>query len=109
MAENASSLFYLELIRQRDLSEQETNILNVFAHGMYPATLKTAEEAAYWLDCSCPPLEQGKETEVEGYFWMIWEIMLDITRSPDVSSEVHQRLIVVLRSLKQCAKGDLNV
>jgi hypothetical protein len=107
MAEIENSLFELELIKQRNLSEQETNILNAFASGIQPATPETANEAARQLDNCCPLLEQEKETN--DYLWMVWEIMLDIARSPDVKSEVHDRLVSIVESLRQCANGDLNV
>jgi hypothetical protein len=50
MSENKSSLFHLELIRQRDLSEQEADIVSAFARGIYPATTETVLEAARQLD-----------------------------------------------------------
>jgi hypothetical protein len=40
---------------------------------------------------------------------MVWEIMLDIARSPDVTSEIHEGLVGILERLRQCAKGELNV
>ena len=107
MADNKSSLFHLELIRQRNITKQETNILDAFACGMQPATPETAAEAARQLDSSCPPLEQ--ENEAGDYLWMVWEIMLDIAQSPDVASEIHERLVGILASLWQCAKGDLDI
>ncbi|RDL33086.1 uncharacterized protein BP5553_08525 [Venustampulla echinocandica] len=105
MAQNESSIFHLELIRQKNLSEQETNILYAFAYGMQPATPETAAGAAYQLDCLCPPLEQRHECN--DYIWMVWSIMLNIARSPDVTSEVHMRLVSIVESLRQIAKGDL--
>jgi hypothetical protein len=107
MAENESSLIHLELIRQRNLSGQKTNILNTFTCEIQPTTTKTVMEATHQLDSSCPPLGQEKETN--DYLWMVWEIMLDIARSPNVTSEVHKRLVSILESLRQSAKGDLNV
>jgi len=106
-ASNSASLFQLELIRQRDPSELDTNILNAFTCGMEPATDDAAAEAARRLDESCPPLEQVKEAR--DYLWRVWDVMLDIARSPDVTRQVHKRLISVLESLRQIAKGDLIV
>jgi hypothetical protein len=107
MADNESSLFHLGLIRRRNLSEQETNILNAFAWGMQPATPETAAEAVRQLNDSCPPLAQ--EEEANNYLWQVWDIMMDIARSPDVTSEVHKRLVAILECLRQCAKGELMV
>lgn len=107
MADNPSSLFHLELIRRRDTTEQEVNVLNLLARWMQPATPETAAGAAHQLDCSCPPL--GQEQEANDYLWTVWEIIINIARSPDVASEVHEHLVNIMESLQQCAKGDLNV
>jgi hypothetical protein len=106
-ASNSTSLFQLELIRQRDPSELDTTILNAFTRGMEPATDEAAAEAASQLDESCPPLERVKE--VRNYLRRVWDVMLDIARSPDVTSQIHKRLISILESLRQIAKGDLIV
>ncbi len=107
MAGNETSLFQLELIRRRDLSAQETNILNALACGMQPATAEAAAEAARQLDSFFPPLEQVKEAN--DYLWAVWEVIIDIARSPDVMIQVHERLVSILENLRRCAKGDLNV
>lgn len=107
MAPNESNLFNLELVTKRDLSKQGTDILNAFSRGMQPATPETAAEAARRLDGLCPPLEQ--EQAAYDYLWMLWEIMLDVVRSPDATSEIHERFVAVLEDLRQCAKGTLDV
>ena len=107
MAENESNLFHLQFIRERNLSEREAYIVEIFAHGVQPARPEAAVEAACELDGCCPPLEQDQETR--DYLWIVWEIMLDIARSPGVTNEVQERLVSILESLQQIAKGDLNV
>lgn len=101
------SLLHLELIRQNTLTEQETIILNVFARGIQPATAEAAAEAAHQFDILCPPLEQ--EDEANDYLWMVWRIMITVARSPDVTNEVHIRLVSILDILRQFAKGNLDV
>ncbi|KAH8817015.1 hypothetical protein F5884DRAFT_694089 [Xylogone sp. PMI_703] len=64
-------------------------------------------EAAYQLDYLCASLEQ--EEEVTDYFWMVWEIMFNIVKNPDVTSGIHEQLVNIVRCLQQCAKGDLGV
>lgn len=102
-----SGPFDLELIKQEDLTEEETAILKVFAHGIQPASPEAAGEAAHQFDISCPPLEQDEEAN--HYLWTVWRIMITIARSPDVRSEVHIRLVNILEILQQSAKGNLNV
>lgn len=106
MAEGESSLFDLELIKKRKLSEQEIGIVNAFSWGVQLATPEAAAEAALQLDYLCPPLEQ--RADAEDYLWMVWELMIDIAQSPDVKSEVHDGLMSILEDLVQGAKGDLN-
>lgn len=107
MTGDENSLFNLKLIKRRDLGEQETKIINAFACGVQPATEESAAEAVRQLDSYCPPLEQYDE--VGDYLWMVWEILMDIVQSPDVTGEVHDQLIVILGSLWQCAKGEVDV
>lgn len=107
MAGNESSLSQLELIRERDLSDGETNVLAAFDCAMHPARPETAAEVAQWLDYFCPPLEQ--EEEAQDYIWTIWETMLNVARSPDVTSEIHERLVSIVEHLRQCAKGEMDV
>ena len=57
MTYNASGLEQLQLIKRRELSEQEIAILNAFALAMPPGALDAAVEAARWLDSLCPLLE----------------------------------------------------
>ena len=102
-----SSLFHLELIRQNALTEQEIVVLNIFAHGIQSATVEAAAEAAHQFDILCPPLEQ--EEEANSWLWMVWRSMLTVARSPEVTKEVHIRLVGILDILGQCAKGNLNV
>lgn len=106
MAGNATSLTHLELIGLRSTpSEQEVYILNALNLAIHPATWETAKEAARLLDATCPPLDQHEE--ILNYLWMIWDIMTDIARSPDVESAVQESLIRVLESLRFFSRGDL--
>jgi hypothetical protein len=63
MAENKPNLYSLELIREKNLSEEEANIIATFAHGMQPATPEAVTEVARQLDNFCPPLEHEKEAK----------------------------------------------
>lgn len=105
--ETENSLFDLELIKKRNLSEQDIEIVNAFSWGIQLATPEAAAEAAFQLDCLCPPLEQNEEAA--DYLWMVWDIMVDIAQSPDVKSEVHDGLVSIVQNLMQCAKGDLDI
>jgi Protein of unknown function (DUF3632) len=40
---------------------------------------------------------------------MVWEIILDVATSPDVTSEIHEGLVGIPERLQQFAKGELNV
>jgi hypothetical protein len=104
---NNSSLFNLELIREGELSEGEWIILNIFAHGIQPAMPGVAAEAAQQFDILCPPLKHVHEAN--HYLWTLWKVMITIARSPDVTSEIHVRLVGILDILRQSAKGELDV
>ncbi len=108
MADNTNDLAQLERIRRRELSEQEREILNVFALAIRPGVLQAdgAVEAARQLDALCPPLDQNKNAK--DYIWAVWDIMLDIAGSPDVQDQVHHCLVSVLQELALIAKGQLN-
>jgi hypothetical protein len=106
MAANANGLAQLELIQKRELSEQETNILQAFSLAMRPGVPDAAAEAARQLDALCPPLERDKEAR--DYIWSVWDIMFDIAASPDATDEVHFSLVAVLRELAQISRGHFN-
>ena len=95
----------LELIRQRNLFRQEESILDALTLGIHPATAEAAWAAARQLDRLCPALEN--EQDARDYLWRVWHLMVDAARSPDVSDEVHIRLVSILEHLQQCAKGEL--
>lgn len=106
---NIRPLTQFELIQKRGhLSQQETNILNVLTHGLQPATPENAAEAAFQLDRLCPPL--GYEEEAGAYLWILWEVILDIARTPDTDNELQQGLVNILQCLKQYAtRGEVIV
>ncbi|KAK3943111.1 hypothetical protein QBC46DRAFT_422266 [Diplogelasinospora grovesii] len=60
---------------------------------MQPATLETAAGAARQLDLACLACPLEHQQEAEDYLRMVWEVMVDVVRSPDVTSEIHERLI----------------
>ena len=105
MANNACDLSELELVKQRQPSAWESDILNAFAIAMRPEP-HAAKDAARQINSLCPPLDQREEAG--NYIWEVWRMLLDIARSPDVPDEVHSRLMNVLQELKQCAKGELS-
>jgi len=98
-----TSLFDLELIKERKLSDQDRAILDALSGG--PNT--TPWDIAYRLDWLCPLLEEKKEAEY--YFWRLWGIIADIARSPGVTDEIQEYLVLILRSLERQAKGDIIV
>ncbi|KAK4032947.1 hypothetical protein C8A01DRAFT_50382 [Parachaetomium inaequale] len=100
-----ATLMQLELVKKRDLTAQGVSILQALAHGLQPATPEAAAEAAHQLDRLCPPLEDSDQAS--DYLWGLWEIIMAIAGSPDVESEVHERLVEILRQLKQHARGEL--
>lgn len=100
MAENETNLFQLELIIKMDIIDREAeicNILNALTLGMQPAMLEAAEQAACQLDFNCPPLEWNKEASE--YLWNIWEVIGSIAGSPSVTTEIQNRLVVILKRL----------
>ncbi|KFX98208.1 hypothetical protein V490_02425 [Pseudogymnoascus sp. VKM F-3557] len=103
-----AAYFNLELVASMDVTGREaeiSNILDALTLGMQPAMLESAEQAACQLDFACPPLESNKEAS--GYLWNIWEVMGNIAGSPSATIEIQKRLVVVLKCLQKCAKGDL--
>lgn len=103
MAANNSDLFQLQQIRERELSEYETSIVGIWASAMAPATRESAAEAARQIDERCPSLEDTEQTAE--FVWRLWDIMLDIASSPDVTSHIQERLVSVVLELKQIDKG----
>ncbi|KAK6452848.1 hypothetical protein FP744_10009099 [Trichoderma asperellum] len=100
MEDRESALFGLELITRKTLSPQEVDILKLFA-------CENADEAAFQIDSFCPPLAEQKEAS--SYLWTVWEVMVDIVRSPDATSEIHKHLVSILQGLVLIAKGELVV
>jgi hypothetical protein len=105
------TIFELEALRRRNqrcsLSDKETSILKILASGIYPATPEAASKAASQLDILCPPLI--KENEAQNYLWTSWDMMLEVAHSPDVTHEIQDRLVSIVQTLEQRAKGNLNV
>jgi hypothetical protein len=111
MERNEMTLFELEALRRRNLrcslSDKETGILKTLACGIYPATPEAAYKAASQLDILCPPLI--KDNEAQNYLWSVWDMMLEVAHSPDVTPEIQDRLVSIVQILAQRAKGNLNV
>lgn len=70
---------------------------------MAPATRDSAAEAARQLDQCCPPLEDTEQTAE--FVWTVWNVILDITSSPDVTSEMQERLISIVLELQKIDRG----
>ncbi|EHL01948.1 hypothetical protein M7I_1896 [Glarea lozoyensis 74030] len=66
-----------------------------------------AAEAAHQFDILCPPLEQVHEAN--HYLYTLWNVMITIARSPDVTSDIHVQLVGILQILRQTSKGELDV
>ena len=87
MADSENGLAQLELVQQRELSEQETDILQAFGLAMRPGVHGAAADAARRLDALCPPLEC--EQEALDYIWSVWGVLFYIAASRYVSDQVH--------------------
>ena len=105
MVDNANGLAQLELIRRRELSGQETDILQAFGLAIRPGVPSAAADAAGRLDGLCPPLESDQEAR--NYIWGVWEVLFYIAASADVPDQVHFSLVAVLHELKQKTRGKL--
>jgi hypothetical protein len=106
MVDNTDGLAQLELIRQRELSEQETDILHAFGLAMRPGVPDAAAEAASRLDALCPPLEGDQEAG--DYIWRVWGVMFDIAASTDATDQMHSALLAVLQALEKKSRGQLD-
>ncbi|KAF9873945.1 hypothetical protein CkaCkLH20_08679 [Colletotrichum karsti] len=107
-SQTESGLFNLEQIKSRPkFSEQDVFILNTLSYGVYSPSREAAEEVAYYLDGFCPPLEE--QEAANNWLWNIWDILLDVARSPDTTAEIQERLISILQALQRCAKGETKV
>lgn len=98
MENRQATLFSLQEIAKRDLSTLQADILRVLSLG-------NADEAALQLDFFCPPLAQGGE--VTAYLWAIWDVVIDVVRSPDTTSEIHEHIVSILQSLIPIRKGEI--
>ncbi len=105
MADHTNDLARLELIRQRELSGHEPDILQAFSLAMQPEVPDAAAAAARHLDTLCPPLEYDQEAR--DYIWSVWDVMFSIAASPDATDQVHFALVAVLQALKQKTRGHL--
>lgn len=105
MADDANGLAQLELIRERELSGQQTDILQAFGLAMRPGVPGAAADAAGRLDALCPPLESDQEAR--DYIWGVWEVLFYIAASADVPDQVHFSLVAVLQELQQKTRGQL--
>lgn len=103
MTANSSDLFQLELIRERAMLEYEADMINMWSHAITLATQEAAAEAASLIDQSCPPSEDTEQAKE--FVWLLWDIMLDISSSPDVTSDIQDCLVSVLFELKKIDRG----
>lgn len=100
MAERENDLLHVELIKRKTLTPQEASILDAFA-------CHNASTAVARIDSNFPTLADVKS--VENYLWDVWEVMIAIVRSPDVTNEVHEYFVGVLQGLSRVAKGEVLV
>lgn len=102
MAAFDNPLLRLKLVKERaaknGFSEMEVAILHTFS-------LADPNEVAYEIDYYCPLLDEDI-VKVEDYIWVVWDIMICITSSPDVTYEIQAHFIAVLRCLSGIAKGE---
>ncbi|PTB42738.1 hypothetical protein M441DRAFT_394292 [Trichoderma asperellum CBS 433.97] len=51
----------------------------------------------------------AEQKEASSYLWTVWEVMVDVVRSPHATSEIHKHLVSILQGLVLIAKGELVV
>lgn len=100
------SLFGLASIRRKDLTETETYIVKMLETSMlYEPTSDLADELAQYIDAACPPLEE--EEEAESYLLNVFDIILTVASSADITEDIQERLVSGMAYLKLCAKGEI--
>lgn len=107
MTANNSQLFQLEAIRKRELSDDANAIVNIWSSAMAPSARESIIEAARQIDKRCPPIEDTEKTAE--YVWMLWDIMLDIASSPDVTIQIQERLVSVVSELQTIDRGTVSL
>lgn len=100
MTSNSSHLFQLDLIREREISGREADIVNLWSLAI---ASESAAEAAGLIDRHCPPSEDTDQ--ITEFVWMLWDIMLDIVSSPDVTSDIQESVVSVLFELVKIDRG----
>ncbi len=90
-----SALFGLELITKK------TYLRKKLAYSSCLLT-KTPMEPPFRL-ILCPP--SAKQEEASDYLWAVWEVMVDVVRSPDATSEIHEHIVSILQGLALVAEG----
>ncbi|KAJ4392947.1 hypothetical protein N0V93_002151 [Gnomoniopsis smithogilvyi] len=98
-----SQLFQLQDIRKRELSEEETSIVNIWANATAAATQESAAEVAHQIDRMCPSIDDVEKAR--DFTWMLWDIMLSVAASPDVTSEIQQSIVSVVLELQKIDRG----
>lgn len=99
------NLFQLDVWQRRELSETQRCILDVIAYGV--TTDEAATEAATQLDAWCPPLDQ--DPDARNYIWAICDLVMYIVESHEVTPDIQEGVIRILRALQQIPKGTVNV
>lgn len=100
-------LLNLELIDSiDDMPERGMHVIKIFSRGLRN-TPEASFEVACLLDYFCPPVDETEE--IGDYLWLVWDIMMDIVTSPDVTTEIQKSFVKILLALKQHAKGDTKI
>ncbi|KAK9783983.1 hypothetical protein SCAR479_00542 [Seiridium cardinale] len=100
MPELEGSLFQLGSIRGKSLTPRKIDILNALAS-------ESANEAVRRIDGRCPSLTDTEDAA--DYLWAVWQVIVDVVTSPDVTSEIYEHLVSIIQGLTQVAKGELLV
>lgn len=109
MDSNISRIIQVLEDQRREWTESKYGmaILNTWANALTPATQETAAEAARQIDGLCPSIDENEQ--VLEFLWSLWDIMLSIARSPDVTSEIQERLVEIVSELERLDKGTVIV
>lgn len=107
MNSDDSQVFQLLEVQGREWSEDEICILNMWTNALAPVRHEDATEVVRKIDELCPSMDDNKQ--VLDFNWSIWDTMISIARSPDVTSETQERLVQVVLELEKVDKGTILV
>ncbi|KAK8016828.1 hypothetical protein PG993_015017 [Apiospora rasikravindrae] len=106
MAETDMDLPDAERIKERELGHKRV-VRDIITAALQNPTLEVLTEAAFQLDDKCPLLDA--KDDIYMYLTCLWEVIIDMARSPSVSDEVQGYLVTIVDALQNCDMGDIDV